>query len=51
MIAGDVVSGGILLGGMIFNNVPTWPIFHDDTPTSIDSLNQIILYRSVQGKH
>jgi hydroxyacylglutathione hydrolase len=42
MIAGDVVSGGILLGGMIFNNVPTWPIFHDDTPTSIDSLNQII---------
>lgn len=42
MIAGDVLSGGILLGGMINNDVPTWPIFHDDTPTSIESLQEII---------
>lgn len=42
MIAGDVVSGGILLGGMINSDVPTWPIFHDNTPTSIESLKQII---------
>jgi glyoxylase-like metal-dependent hydrolase (beta-lactamase superfamily II) len=42
MIAGDVVSGGILLGGMFNSDVPTWPIFHDNTPTSIESLKQII---------
>lgn len=42
MIAGDVVSGGILLGGMINSDVPTWPIFHDNTPTSIESLKQIV---------
>jgi len=42
MIAGDVVSGGILLGGMMFNDVPTCPVFHDDTRTSIASLRRII---------
>lgn len=42
MIAGDVVSGGILLGGMINSDVPTWPIFHSDTITSMESLRQII---------
>ena len=41
MIAGDVISGGILLGGIVNNDVPTWPIFHDDTTTSIKSLKQI----------
>ena len=42
MIAGDVVSGGVLLGGMINSDVPTWPIFHEDTINSIKSLKQII---------
>jgi len=42
MIAGDVVSGGILLGGIMFNQVPIWPIFHEDTATTIESLKRII---------
>ncbi len=42
MIAGDVVSGGILLGGMINSGVPTWPIYHSDTPVSIESLKKIV---------
>jgi len=42
MVAGDVASGGILLGGIINSDVPMWPIFHNDTITSIESLKEII---------
>ncbi len=42
MLAGDAVSGGILLGGIINRDVPMWPIFHSDTVTSIESLKQIV---------
>lgn len=42
MLAGDAVSGGILLGGIINSDVPMWPIFHSDTPHSIESLEKII---------
>jgi hydroxyacylglutathione hydrolase len=42
MIAGDVVSGGILLGGMINSDIPTWPIFHSDTLTSLQTLTRIV---------
>lgn len=42
MVAGDVVSGGILLGGLVHSEVPTWPIYHSDTAKSIETLKKIV---------
>jgi hydroxyacylglutathione hydrolase len=42
ILAGDAVSGGILLGGIINSDVAMWPIFHSDTINSIESLKEII---------